>query len=191
MYAEQNTCLPEGPCAEHAFRLAVYEAGHALTARALGLRILSVRMLPRPPVLISDKTFTHNSWSSFTETLETRVIELYGGQIAEELQCNCNTCGSGDIARIDELCRLIAALSGENDHEAILFALEDVAQEIFADPRVRAAIRPIAEFFHSRMNDEREEIEGALIEEALDAHVAPLPRKEGWLRRTFLGRRSG
>ena len=191
MYAENAACLPEGPCAEHAYRLAVYEAGHALTARALGLRILSVRMLPRPPVLISDKTFTHNSWSSFTETLETRVIELYGGQIAEELVCKCNTCGSGDIARIDELCRLIAALSGESNHEDILFGLEDVAQEIFADPQVRAAVRPIAEFFHSRMTGEQEEIEGPLIERALDAHVPPLPKKEGWLRRAFAFGRSG
>ncbi|MCK4713474.1 MAG: hypothetical protein KAT26_11405, partial [Marinosulfonomonas sp.] len=103
MYAEPTHQIPEGKCSDLAFRLAVYEAGHALTARALGLKILSVRMLPHSPVLISDKTFTNNDWGSFIETLEIRVIELFGGQIAEETACSCNTCGIGDIARVDEL----------------------------------------------------------------------------------------
>ena len=105
MYSETTAQSPEGQCADLAFRLAVYEAGHALTARALGLKIMSVRMLPRPPVLISDKAFANNDWESFIEMLEIRVIELFGGQIAEETACACNTCGIGDIARVDELSR--------------------------------------------------------------------------------------
>ncbi|MFT7594385.1 MAG: hypothetical protein ACI8R4_001705 [Paracoccaceae bacterium] len=60
---------PKGRCADQTFRLAVYEAGHALTARALGLKLVSVRMLPRPPVLISDKAFATNDWAAFIETL--------------------------------------------------------------------------------------------------------------------------
>ncbi len=185
MYAQQNCPLPTGRCADHNFRLAVYEAGHALTARALGLRIVSVRMLPRPPVLISDKTFTHNNWESFTETLETRIIELFGGQIAEELACTTNSCCSGDIARIDELCRLVAGLGGDREAETVLFELEDVAQKIFADPKVRDAVIPVAEFFHDRMTSAREEIAGKDIEALLDNHVPPLKKEKSWLKKAF------
>jgi len=184
VYSDPDCAVREGRCGEHEFRLAVYEAGHALTARALGLNILSVRMLPRPPVLVSDKTFTNNDWNSFIETLEIRIIELFGGQIAEELACNCNTCGSGDIARIDELARLIAGLGEALDHETVLFDLEDVAQGIFADEKVRDAVLPIAEFFHARMMNKREEIPGSDIEAELDRYIPRKP-KEKWLKRLF------
>jgi hypothetical protein len=184
MYTNPACPTPQGRCADQLFRLAVYEAGHALTARALGLRVVSVRMLPRPPVLISDKTFTNNDWNSFVETLEIRIIELFGGQIAEELACASNTCCSGDIARIDELCRLVSGLSHDLDAETLLFDLEDVAKKIFADDRTRAAVIPIAEFLHGRVTAGQEEIKGADIEAELDKHV-PAVAREKWLRRVF------
>ncbi len=186
MYSNSACAVPTGRCADQGFRLAVYEAGHALTARALGLRVVSVRMLPRPPVLISDKTFVNNNWGSFVEALEIRIIELFGGQIAEEVACSTNTCCSGDVARIDELCRLIAGLDGELDAETVWFDLEDVAQKIFADEATRGAIIPIAEFLHQRVLAGREVIDGPDIEAQLDHH---LPAREK--RKTFMQRLLG
>ena len=185
MYAQPSCVPPKGRCAEQGFRLAVYEAGHALTARALGLKVISVRMLPRPPVLVSDKTFTANNWQSFSETLEIRIIELFGGQIAEELACSSNSCCSGDIARIDELCRLVAGLRGDVDAETVLFDLEDVAQKIFADDAVRDAILPIAEFFHERTESGRESIEGADIEAELEKYIPTPEKKRPWHKKIF------
>ncbi|WP_456389473.1 hypothetical protein [Profundibacter sp.] len=184
MYSETTTQAPEGQCADLAFRLAVYEAGHALTARALGLKILSVRMLPRPPVLISDKAFANNDWESFAEMLEIRVIELFGGQIAEETACSCNTCGIGDIARVDELSRLIAGLDGDPDPESVMFRLEDVALEIFARPDYKDAIIPIATFLAEQVKEGNELIDGPDIEAELDKYV-PRPAKEKWSKRLF------
>lgn len=184
MSLDEPCPLPAGRCADQAFRLAVYEAGHALTARALGLRVLSVRMLPRPPVLISDKTFVNNNWSSFTDTLENRIIELFGGQIAEEHACASNTCCSGDVARIDELARLVAGLDGERESDDIYFDLEDVAKEIFADPRFRDAIVPVAGFLHDRVQNGYSVIDGGDVEAELDKHVPPLPKGK-WGRRLF------
>lgn len=184
MYTETTAQAPEGQCADLAFRLAVYEAGHALTARALGLKILSVRMLPRPPVLISDKAFANNDWESFIEMLEIRVIELFGGQIAEETACSCNTCGIGDIARVDELSRLIAGLDGEADPETVMFDLEDVALKIFAKPEYRDAIIPIATFLAEQVKAGRELINGPDIEAELDKYV-PRPAKQTWGKKLF------
>ncbi len=184
MYAEPTHQTPEGKCADLAFRLAVYEAGHALTARALGLKILSVRMLPRPPVLVSDKTFANNDWGSFIEALEIRVIELFGGQIAEEAACSCNTCGIGDIARVDELSRLIAGLEGEEDAEAVMFRLEDIALSIFAKPEYRDAIVPIATFLADHVEAGKEMINGDDIEAELDKYV-PRAAKKTWAKKLF------
>ncbi|MBZ0130402.1 MAG: hypothetical protein K8F59_14945 [Rhodobacteraceae bacterium] len=185
-----ETCpLPAGRCADQGFRLAVYEAGHALTARALGLRVLSVRMLPRPPVLVSDKTFVANNWSSFTDTLENRIIELFGGQIAEQHACASNTCCSGDVARIDELARLVAGLDGERESDDIYFDLEDMAQDIFADPRYRAAILPMAEFLYDRVQNGHSVIAGEDVEAELDKHLPKLAKAK-WARGLFsFGRR--
>jgi hypothetical protein len=174
----------QGRCADQTFRLSVYEAGHALTARALGLKLISVRMLPRPPVLSSDKAFATNDWGAFIETLEIRIIELFGGQIAEEHACGSNTCCSGDIARIDELARLVAGLTDAVDSETIMFDLEDAAQKIFTDPTYRDAILPIAEFFHQRVSEGREVIDGPDIEAELDKLLPAAPR-QGWLKRVF------
>jgi len=184
MYDDPTCPIPQGRCADQIYRLAVYEAGHALTARALGLKLVSVRMLPRPPVLISDKAFATNDWAAFIETLEIRIIELFGGQIAEEHACGTNTCCSGDIARIDELSRLVSGLSGAEDSETVMFALEDAAHKIFTDPAYRDAIIPIAQFLHQRVVDGREEIDGPDIETELDKYV-PLAPPKTWLKRVF------
>lgn len=183
MYTEPICPVPEGRCAEQAFRLAVYEAGHALTARALGLRVVSVRMLPRPPILKSDKTFSGN-WESFIEMLEIRIIELFGGQIAEEFACQSATCCGGDVARIDELTRLVAGLAGGKDHEQVWDDLEEVATKIFADPKVQEAIMPLAEFLYERVLAGQEVVEGEAVEEMLDKYV-PLTPKKKWMARVF------
>lgn len=174
----------ESLCDDHVFRLSIYEAGHALTARALGLKIVSVRMLPRPPVMVSDKAFATNNWGAFIETLEIRVIELFGGQIAEETACKSNSCCSGDMTRIDELCRLISGLDGETDHETVMFGLEDDARKIFAEDRYREAIIPIARFLHQKTTDGYSEISGEDIEAELDKYV-PRTEQPSWLKRTF------
>lgn len=183
MYTEPACTVPEGRCAEQAFRLSVYEAGHALTARALGLRVISVRMLPRPPVLVSDKVFG-GDWESFIETLEIRIVELFGGLIAEEYTCASATCCSGDVARIDELTRLVAGLSQEGDHEFIWDKLEDVAQKIFDQQKNVDAILPIAEFLYQRVLDGEEVVNGEDVERELDKHV-PFAAKKKWSKRLF------
>ncbi len=185
MYSEVACSIPEGRCADQIYRLSVYEAGHALTARALGLRVVSVRILPRPPVLISDKAFAQNNWESFIEMLEIRIIELFGGQIAEEHACESNTCCSGDIARIDELSRLIAGLVGESDPEEIYFSLEAVAAKIFDKPEFMNAILPLAEFLHDRVKAGNEEIKGQDVEAEMDKLVPPLPKEESWVGRVL------
>ncbi len=184
MYDEVLGRAPRDRCADQTYRLSVYEAGHALSARALGLKLVSVRMLPRPPVLISDKPFANNDWGAFIETLENRMIELFGGQIAEEHVCATNTCCSGDIARIDELSRLVSGLGGTADAESVMFALEDAAQEIFADQAFRDAIIPIADFLYQRVSEGREVISGPDIEAELDKLV-PATASPNWLKRVF------
>ena len=184
MYSQSTGELPKGKCAEQVYRLAVYEAGHALIARALNLRILSVRMLPRPPVLISEKAFSSHNWESLLETLEIRVMELFGGQIAEEITCKSNTCCSGDVARIDELARLIAGIGDERSPDEIWFDLEDAAREIFAQKGCSDAIIPIADFLYERMTTGRELVDGKDLE-ALMAEILPQPVKPGRLKGVF------
>ena len=184
MYDELVCKAPQGQCADQTYRLAVYEAGHALTARALGLTLISVQMLPRPPVLISDKPFATHDWGAFVETLENRIIELFGGQIAEESACGTNTCCSSDIGRIDELSRLVSGLGGAADAETVMFGLEDAAQEIFADQAYRDAIIPIANFLFQRVSDGHELIDGPDIEAELDKYV-PRATQKTWLKRVF------
>ena len=180
--------LPTGRCADHEFRLTVYEAGHALTARALELKIISVQMLPRPPMLVSEKTFSGNKSGPLIQTLENRVIELFGGQIAETEACSSSSCCSGDVSRIDELTRLIAGLSGKGDPESVWFELEDVAESIFKEQRYRDAIIPIAEFLHQRVLDGWEIIDGDDIEAELDKYVPSVPKGGGLKKFLSLGR---
>jgi len=179
MNMETACPIPSGLCADESFRLAIYEAGHALTARALGIEIIHVRMRPRPPVLASDKTISGNTIGALLETLENRVIELFGGQIAEEHVCDTNSCCSGDVARIDELCNLIAGLSGSGDKDTVWFSLEDRALAIFADQKYRDAVLPIAHFLHAQVEAGSTEIEGRLIDAELDKLVPALPKKKG------------
>lgn len=176
----ENTCPAQnGLCADESFRLAIYESGHALTARALGIHIIYVRMRPRPPVLASDKTISGNTIGALLETLENRVIELFGGQIAEEHVCNTNSCCSGDVARIDELCNLIAGISGQGDKDSIWFELEDKALDIFKDQAYRDAVLPIAKFLHAQVERGSTEIDGKLIDAELDKYLPPLQKKRG------------
>lgn len=185
----ETTCpIPLGLCADETFRLAIYESGHALTARALGIEIIYVRMRPRPPVLASDKTISGNTISALVETLENRIIELFGGQIAEEHVCGTNSCCSGDVARIDELANLVAGLSGESDKDTVWFELEDVALEIFADQRYKDAILPIAEFLHKQVMEGHSQIEGKLIDAEIDKFIPRQQKKKG-LSGFFFGRK--
>lgn len=155
-------------CDDLGYRLAVYEAGHALSARALGLTILSVTMLPRPPVMASDKILRGNTLHALTSVLENRCVELFGGQIAEQHTCASGTAFSGDVARIDELCRLISGIDGQRTPEEVWFDLEDVADGVFADEKVKAAILPLAEFFYSEVEAGRPVVPGDKVEAYLD-----------------------
>lgn len=176
----ETTCpIPAGLCADESFRLAIYESGHALTARALGIEIIYVRMRPRPPVLASDKTITGNTIGALLQTLENRIIELFGGQIAEEHVCGTNSCCSGDVARIDELANLVAGISGQNDKDSVWFELEDIALNIFSDQKYRDAILPIAEFLHQQVQDGHSQIDGPLIDAEIDKYIAPLQKRKG------------
>lgn len=181
--------LPAGRCSDLDFRLAVYEAGHALTARALGFKILSVKMRPRPPVMESDKVVRGNAINGLLEVLENRCIELFGGQIAEAHACKTHTCCDGDVARIDELCRLIAGLEGKSSPEDVWFTLEDVANEIFAREHMLEAVVPLAEFFYAEVEAGRVIIPGEKVEASLDELIGPRNDKSrGKLLRAFLGR---
>ena len=184
MYDNPASGSGQSRCTDHTFRLSVYEAGHALTARALGLKLISVQMLPRPPVLISDKAFAADKWDAFVETLEIRIIELFGGQVAEEFACGTHSCCSGDIARIDELSRLVSGLKGTEDAETVMFDLEDAARKIFANPIYRDAIVPIAEFLSQRVSEGREIIDGADLEAEIDKHIPPAP-PQSWVKKIF------
>ncbi len=179
MNMQSNCPLPSGRCKDNEFRLTVYEAGHALCARAMSLRIISVRMLPRPPMLVSDKTVAGNNINALIQTLENRVIELFGGQIAEEYICSSHSCCSGDVSRIDELARLIAGLTGVEDSDLVWFELEEQANEIFKTPRYKDAILPIAEFLYKKTQDGADIIDGNELEQELDKYVPPLEQKSG------------
>lgn len=172
---EPEVCAkPLGRCSDEAYRLAVYQSGHALVARALGHRIIQIRMLPRPPITITDKTFVGNNWDSFMEVLEKRVIELFGGQIAEEIICDATHCCTGDIHRIDELTRLLAGLMDIPDHEEIFFRFEKVAQDIFEKEEYRALITPLSEFLFAKEEKGEYEIPGIEVEAVINRHLGPL-----------------
>ena len=172
---------PDGRCVDEAYRLAVYQSGHALVARALGHRIIQIRMLPRPPVTVTDKTFIGNDWNSFTEVLEKRVIELFGGQIAEEIICQATHCCTGDIHRIDELTRLIAGLMDIPDHEEIFFRFEKIGKDIFEDEAIRAVIEPLSDFLFAKEEAGEYEIPGHEVEEVINRYLPPpeAARKKG------------
>ncbi|CCQ75187.1 protein of unknown function [Magnetospira sp. QH-2] len=176
---------PEGRCDDHAYRLAVYQAGHALVARALGHRIMTVRLLPRPPITITDKSFLHNNWDSFMDMLEARVIELFGGQMAEHMICGSHTCCTGDISRIDELTRLLAGLNEDTDYEDVFFHLEEVAQNIFTDSRTIDALLPLAEFLYEKELATEYEIPGEELDAIIDQYVDPIPQNNSRFSKLF------
>lgn len=167
-------------CEDPTFRLCVYQSGHIITAYLLSQRILSVCMLPRPPMTITDKAFTNNSWGSFVDILETRVLELFGGQIAENTICGNTSCCSGDIARIDEITRILEALYSEDDLDAedILFELEDRAEALFAPDEVRAAILPMAEFLRAQDDMDVLEIDGDAVLKIIEQYIPRPPQKK-------------
>ncbi len=169
-------------CQDHTFRLSVYEAGHAITAYLLNQKIISIQLLPRPPMLVAEKAFANLSWNSFIETLESRVMELFGGQIAEELICHHSSCCSGDISRIDEITRILYALYSDDDldlesSEDILFELEERTQVMFAPQEVRDAILPVAEFIFAQEEEGVFEIDGKAVTREIEK-VLPPPLKE-------------
>lgn len=165
--------LPQGRCSDFNYRLSVYEAGHALTARAMGHEILAITMFPRPPVMHSDKILKGNTLNSLVDVLENRCIELFGGRFAEQRVCGTNSCCSGDTARIDELCRLISGIDGRRDNDTVWFQLEEVAERVWSDPRTQDGLLPLAEFLYGEVEAGRPEVPGALVEDRLDALVAP------------------
>lgn len=158
-------------CSDLLFRLSAYEAGHALVAWALGHSIVAVRMLPRPAVTETEKAFVANNWPSFYGVLEARAMELFGGQIAEELTCGSGTFFTGDISRIDEITRILAGLSDEEPAEDIFFRLEEQTYQIFADPAYVDAIRPVADLLYERETSGQLEVPGADIEAVIALYV--------------------
>ncbi len=179
MYEYQVCPVPEGRCSDLSYRLAVYEAGHALTARALGFKVLSVKMLPRPPILESDKVLHGSSLRALSAVLENRCIELFGGQIAEEHACQTSSCCSGDVARIDELTRLVSGLDGRRTPEDIWFELEDVAQDIFSHENIREAILPLADFLHDEVDSGHHVVSGQRVEALMNELLGPPEKARG------------
>lgn len=172
-------------CGDDTFRLSVYEAGHTITAYLLRQKIVSVRMLPRPPMTIAEKKFISHSWDSFMDILENRALELFGGQIAEETICGSTSCCAGDISRIDEISRILAGLSVEDevDSEEILFELEDRAKEMFAPDYVREAILPVAEFLYEQEMDGHMEVKGRSVTKIIEQYIPQPPEeKRGLLK---------
>lgn len=164
-------------CSDPLYRLSIYEAGHALVAWALGQRIVHIRMLPRPCETVTEKTFIANNWGSFCEILEMRVMELFGGQIAEEIVCGATACCTGDIPRIDEITRILGGLYEEEDHEDIFFRLETRTQTIFADERYKQAILPIAELLYERESAGDLDIDGPSVEEVIQRFIPRVKQK--------------
>ena len=148
-------------------------------AYLLGQQILSIQMLPRPPMMSAEKAFTSHNWDSFVETLENRVLELFGGQIAEEIICGHSSCCSGDISRIDEITRILEALYSEDDidSEDILLDLEEQAQEMLASEQVRDALLPVAEFFLAHEEIGKIEMNGEAVTKVIEKFI-PRPAKE-------------
>ncbi|MBF0248029.1 MAG: hypothetical protein HQL36_08165 [Alphaproteobacteria bacterium] len=175
MNAEAN----QPDCFDPVFRLCIYEAGHAITAYLLRQKIVAVQMLPRPPMTIAEKAFLSNSWDSFMDILENRALELFGGQIAEDIMCGGTSCCSGDISRIDEISRILCGLSTEEEIESedILFDLEDRAKEMFTPDHVKAAIQPVAEFLYAQELEGHMEIDGKAITRIIEQYI-PKPPEE-------------
>jgi len=178
----------KAPCDDYLMRLSIYEAGHALVAWYLGHKIHHVRMLPRPCTTVTDKAFVGNNWASFSEVLEFRAMELFGGQIAEQIICKTPSCCEGDIPRIDEICRILGGLHEAEDHDDIFFRLEDDATEIFADERYREAIVPVARVLYDHETAGEAEISGEDIEAEIEKFIprpaAPTTKERlfAWLR---------
>ncbi|HEY9079517.1 hypothetical protein [Magnetovibrio sp.] len=174
---------PHPRCLDDTFRLSVYEAGHTITAYLLNQKIVSVRMRPRPPMTIAEKKFISHSWDSFMDILENRALELFGGQIAEQLICGSTSCCSGDISRIDEISRILAGLSVEDvvDSEEILFELEDRAKDMFAPDYVRAAIIPVAEYLSEQEKSGHMEVGGKEITKIIESFIPRPPKEKGGL----------
>ena len=170
-------------CSDDTFRLSVYEAGHTITAYLLNQKIVTVRMLPRPPMTIAEKKFVSHSWDSFMDILENRALELFGGQIAEQMVCGSTACCSGDISRIDEISRILAGLSVEDDvdSEEILFELEDRAQAMFAPDHVRAAIVPVAEYLYEQEEAGHMEVGGKAVTKIIAQYIPSPPKEKGGL----------
>lgn len=170
-------------CGDDTFRLCVYEAGHTITAYLLRQKIVSVQLLPRPPMTIAEKKFVSHSWDSFMDILENRALELFGGQIAEEEVCGSTSCCSGDISRIDEISRILAGLSVEDevDSEEILFELEDRAKEMFAPEHVREAILPVAEYLFEQEEADKMEVDGKAITKIIERYIPRPPEEKGGL----------
>jgi len=179
MDADVKQAEKEFDCSDDTFRLSVYQAGHAITAYLMDQKIVSIQMLPRPPMTFTDKAFASNNWGAFVDILESRALELFGGQIAEQLVCNSLSCCSGDISRIDEITRILEALYGEEDlrSEDILFELEDRAEAMFAAQEVRDAIRPLANFLYQQEIDGHMEVDGTPISKLIEKYIAK-PKKE-------------
>ena len=177
----------KAPCDDYLMRLSIYEAGHALVAWYLGHKILHVRMLPRPCTTVTDKAFIGNNWASFTEVLEARAMELFGGQIAEQIICRPPSCCEGDIPRIDEICRILGGIYEAEDHDDIFFRIEDGATEIFDNEAYREAIVPVAKVLYDRETAGEAEIPGEDIEAEIEKFVprpspqSPKERLMSWL----------
>lgn len=172
-------------CQDTTFRLSVYEAGHAITAYLLDQKIVSIQMFPRPPMTFTDKHFDSHSWDSFIEILEIRVLELFGGPIAEGIVCQSSSCCTGDISRIDEITRILDALHGEDDidSEDILFDLEDRAEEMFEPQNVKDTILPLAKFLYQQEMDGHIEIDGKEVTKIIKQHIPKAkPEKNGLLK---------
>ncbi|OEJ67916.1 hypothetical protein [Magnetovibrio blakemorei] len=174
---------PHKQCSDATFRLSVYEAGHTITAYLLNQKIVAVRMLPRPPMTIAEKKFISNSWESFMDILENRALELFGGQIAEEMLCGNTTCCSGDISRIDEISRILAGLSVNEDYdnEDILFSLEDRAIAMFAPEHVRNAILPVAKYLYDQDEAGEIEVSGKEVTKIIEQYIPRPPKEKGGL----------
>ncbi len=163
-------------CNDPAFRVSVYQAGHAITAHLLAQKILYIQMLPHPPMTVCEKPFTSYNWNAYVEILEIRVLELFGGQSAENIVCASASCSSGDSSRIDEITRILETLYNEDDLRAqdILFDLKDRALEMFAPKPVRDAIVPVAEFLFAQERDGYIKIGGKVLTDTI-AKFIPQP----------------
>lgn len=90
---------------------------------------------------------------------------------------------AADIARIDELSRLVSGLRGAVDAETVMFDLEDAAREIFAEPMYRDAIIPVADYLFQCVGQGREIIDGHDVEAEISKYIAATPPTHGWRHR--------